>query len=143
MASGRWPPDPNFRHVCAFPTVFWRSTVVSGRDPKKVKALADAIQREGGVAVAVKVDAMNESEIDQFLGEIVARDGRLDIVFNGIGLHGSEYGADTPATDLSFSMFLRAFEVHCGSQFLTSRAAVKHMVKSGTQGTILTLTSVR
>lgn len=114
---------------------------VSGRDLKKVKALADEIQREGGTAVAVKVDAMNESEIDQFLGEIVARDRKLDIVFNGIGLHGSEYGADTPATELSFGMFMRALEVHCGSQFLTSRAAVRYMVSSGTQGTILTLTS--
>jgi NAD(P)-dependent dehydrogenase (short-subunit alcohol dehydrogenase family) len=114
---------------------------VSGRDLKKVKALADEIRHEGGTAVAVKVDAMNESEIDQFLGEIVARDEKLDIVFNGIGLHGSEYGADTPATELSFGMFMRAFEVHCGSQFLTSRAAARYMVNSGTQGTILTLTS--
>jgi NAD(P)-dependent dehydrogenase (short-subunit alcohol dehydrogenase family) len=114
---------------------------VSGRDLKKVKALADEIVREGGMVVAAKVDAMDETEIDQFLGQIVAENKKLDIVFNGIGLHGSEYGADMAVTDLSFAMFMRAFEVHCGSQFLTSRSAVKHMVKSGSQGTILTLTS--
>lgn len=114
---------------------------VSGRDLKKVQALADEIGRNGGEAIAVKVDAMNETDIDRFLEKIVADNKRLDIVFNGIGLVASEYGSDVPATDLPFSQFMRAFEVHCGSQFLTSRAAIKHMVQSGTHGTILTLTA--
>jgi NAD(P)-dependent dehydrogenase (short-subunit alcohol dehydrogenase family) len=114
---------------------------VSGRDLKKVKALADEIQRNGGTAIAAKVDAMDEEEIDRFLQQIVTDNKRLDIVFNGIGLKGEEYGTDTPATDLSFEHFLNAFTCHCGSQFLTSRAAARTMIKNGSQGTILTLTA--
>jgi len=69
---------------------------VSGRDLKKVKALADEIRKSGGVAIPAKVDAMNETEIDQWLGQIVADNKRLDIVFNGIGLTGDDYGSDGP-----------------------------------------------
>ncbi|WP_431216442.1 SDR family NAD(P)-dependent oxidoreductase [Puia sp. P3] len=114
---------------------------VSGRDLKKVKALADEIKRNGGLAIPVKVDAMNEEEIDQLLEQIVDEEKRLDIVFNGIGLTGNDYGSDIPATDLPFDKFMLAFEAHCGSQFLTSRAAAKYMMKSGSAGTILTLTA--
>ncbi len=114
---------------------------VSGRDLTKVKALAEAIRREGGTAIAGKVDAMDEAEIEKLLKQVVTDNKRLDIVFNGIGLHGSEYGSDVPATDLPFQQFLRAFEVHCGSQFLTARAAARHMIASGSEGTILTLTA--
>jgi len=114
---------------------------ISGRDIKKVQALADEIKRGGGVAIPVKVDAMNEAEIEQFLGQIMGSEKRLDIVFNGIGLTGNDYGSDIPATDLPFGKFMLAFEAHCGSQFLTSRAAAKYMIGSGSSGTILTLTA--
>lgn len=114
---------------------------VSGRNLKKVTALADEIRRSGGVAIPVKVDAMDEAEIDEFLRQIEADNKRLDIVFNGIGLTGDEYGSDIPATDLPFDKFMVAFEAHCGSQFLTSRAAAKWMIKTGSAGTILTLTA--
>jgi NAD(P)-dependent dehydrogenase (short-subunit alcohol dehydrogenase family) len=114
---------------------------VSGRDLKKVKALAEEIQRNGGVAVAAQVDAMDEEQIEQWLRQIVAENKKLDIVFNGIGLKGHEHGTDTPATDLAFETFLNAFTAHCGSQFLTSRAAARVMISSGSQGTILTLTA--
>lgn len=113
---------------------------VSGRDLKKVKALADEIHRNGGIAVAAKVDAMDETEIGRLLEKIIADDGRLDIVFNGIGVPGSEYGVNTPVTDLSLAQFIRGFEALCGSQFLTSKVAARYMINSGSQGTILTLT---
>lgn len=114
---------------------------VSGRDLKKVAAIADNIRRMGGKAVPVKADALEESEIDLFFEQVMAEEERLDIVFNGIGIPGSEYGTNTPAIDMSFTQFVRGFEALCGSQFLTSRAAAKCMIATGSQGTILTLTA--
>jgi len=114
---------------------------VSGRDMKKVGALAGDIRHWGGMATAVRVDAMDEKEIDGFLKRVVEENGRLDIVFNGIGIPGHEYGTNTPATEMTFAQFVRGFEALCGSQFLTSGAAARYMIESGSQGTILTLTA--
>ena len=114
---------------------------VSGRDMKKVNAIAENIRRMGGQAIPAQVDALQESEIDAFFEQIVVENQRLDIVFNGIGIPGSEYGTNTPAIDMSFTQFVRGFEALCGSQFLTSRAAAKYMIGTGSQGTILTLTA--
>jgi hypothetical protein len=58
---------------------------VTGRNLTAVKALADEIKASGGQAEAGKVDALNETEIGTFLQKVVADNGKLDVVFNGIG----------------------------------------------------------
>ncbi|MFM2393797.1 MAG: hypothetical protein RLZZ546_1779 [Bacteroidota bacterium] len=58
---------------------------LSSRDLASVEALAAKIKLHGGWAEAHQVDAMNEGEIDSHLSSIVADNGSLDIVFNGIG----------------------------------------------------------
>lgn len=114
---------------------------VSGRNPENVKALAEHIKDQGGAAIACKVDALQEADIEHFLEKITVEQGKLDIVFNGIGIPANEYGSNIPSTELSFTQFKRGFEAHCGSQFLTSRAAARQMIKSRSAGTILTLSS--
>jgi NAD(P)-dependent dehydrogenase (short-subunit alcohol dehydrogenase family) len=114
---------------------------ISGRDIKAVKALADDIKHRGGWAEAAKVNAMNETEIDNYLQEIITKNGKIDIVFNGIGVRPSKNSYGIPATEISFEHFMEPIRVHCGSQFLTSRIAAKYMIASKSRGTILTLTA--
>lgn len=114
---------------------------LSGRNLEKVQALAEAIQDMGGKAEAHQVDALEEGQVDAFLSHIVASTGKLDIVFNGIGIRAAEGGYGTPATQLPFEQFMKPLEVHLGSQFLSSRLAARHMMASQTPGTILTLTA--
>ena len=57
---------------------------VTARNLSAVKALAEEIKAAGGHAEAAKVDALNETEIDHFLQKVVAENGKLDAVFNGI-----------------------------------------------------------
>ncbi len=114
---------------------------VSGRDSAAVETLAEEIKAAGGWAEGGRVDAMNEGEIDEYFGRIAAENGRLDAVFNGIGIRVGEGGYGIPTTHLSFEQFLEPLRVHVGSQFLTSRIAAKYMVETNTPGTILTLTA--
>jgi NAD(P)-dependent dehydrogenase (short-subunit alcohol dehydrogenase family) len=114
---------------------------LSGRDLASVEALAAEIKKHGGWVEAHQVDAMNEGEIDSHLSSIVADNGRLDIVFNGIGVRPSESDYGMYTTQISYEQFMRPIEVHVGSQFLTSRVAAKYMMQTGSQGTILTLTA--
>jgi 3-oxoacyl-[acyl-carrier protein] reductase len=114
---------------------------VSGLNLDVVKALAAEIKSGGGEAEAGKVDALNETEIDSYLQKIVADNGKLDVVFNGIGRLYSEGGSGSPTPGVTFEQFLSPMQKICGSQFLTSRSAAKYMVQTGSEGTILFLTA--
>ena len=114
---------------------------VTARNLDAVKTLAREIKASGGSAEAAKVDALNEIEIDDFLKKVVADNGKLDVVFNGIGVDYSEMGGRPPTTVATFEQFMAPMEKICGSQFLTSRAAAKYMMETRSGGTVLLLTA--
>ncbi len=114
---------------------------VTGKNLTSVEALAEEIKAGGGLAEAGKVDAMNETEIDSYLRKVVEDNGKLDIVFNGIGTYYKDAGSGTPTTITTFEQFLNPLQRICGSQFLTSRVAARYMIQSGSEGTILLLTA--
>jgi NAD(P)-dependent dehydrogenase (short-subunit alcohol dehydrogenase family) len=114
---------------------------VTARNLEAVKALSEEIIANGGRAEAAKVDALNEREIDNFLKKVVRDNGRLDVVFNGIGVGYDEMGGRPPTTAATFQQFMAPMEKVCGSQFLTSRLAAKYMMETQSQGTILLLTA--
>ncbi|WPU90940.1 SDR family oxidoreductase [Mucilaginibacter sabulilitoris] len=114
---------------------------VTARNLDAVKALAQEISVNGSHAEAVKVDALNETEIDDFLNKVISENGKLDIVFNGIGIDYSEMGGRPPTTVATFEQFMAPMEKICGSQFLTSRVAAKYMMQTQSEGTILLLTA--
>ena len=114
---------------------------VTARNFDAVHVLAGEIEAGGGYVEAAKVDALNETEIDNFLRKVVSDNGKLDVVFNGIGLSYSEMGGRPPTTELAFEQFMAPMEKVCGSQFLTSRVAAKYMMQTLSEGTILLLTA--
>ena len=114
---------------------------VTARNLDAVKALAKEIKTNGGSAEAAKVDALNESEIDNFLKKVASDNGKLDVVFNGIGANYSEMGGRPPTMVATFGQFMSPMEKICGSQFLTSRVAAKYMIQTQSEGTILLLTA--
>ena len=114
---------------------------VTARNLNAVKTLAQEIKASGGSAEAAKVDALNESEIDNFLKKVVADNGKLDVVFNGIGVDYNEMGGRPLTTEATFDQFMAPIKKICGSQFLTSRVAAKYMMQAQSAGTILLLTA--
>jgi NAD(P)-dependent dehydrogenase (short-subunit alcohol dehydrogenase family) len=114
---------------------------VTARNLDAVTSLAREIKANGGRAEATKVDALNETEIDNFLKKVVSDNGKLDVVFNGIGVGYSEMGGRPPTTEATFEQFMAPMEKICGSQFLTSRVAAKYMIQTQSAGTILLLTA--
>jgi NAD(P)-dependent dehydrogenase (short-subunit alcohol dehydrogenase family) len=114
---------------------------VTARNLEAVKSLAEEIRANGGAAEAAKVDALKETEIDAFLKEVTASNGRLDVVFNGIAVEYSEMGGRPPALTATFDQFMAPMQKIVGSQFLTSRVAAKYMIATRCEGTILLLTA--
>ena len=114
---------------------------VTARNLEKVTILSHDLAAAGGTAEAAKVDAQNETEIDNFLRKVVSDNGRLDIVFNGIAVEYSEMGGRPATTVATFEQFMAPMKKLCGSQFLTSRVAAKYMIQTQSEGTILLLTA--
>jgi len=114
---------------------------LTARNLNAIKALAQEIKAHGGRAEAAKVDALNETEIDDFLKKVVVDNGKLDVVFNGIAVEYSEMGGRPPAMVAALAQFMAPMQKICGSQFLTARVAAKYMIQTHSTGTIILLSS--
>jgi 3-oxoacyl-[acyl-carrier protein] reductase len=105
---------------------------LAGRTQAKLEEVADEIRSNGGAAETAVVDALDEKAVDEYVNAVVGQAGRIDISFNLIG-----YGdVQKPLPEISVEDFLRPIMNAMRAQFLTTRAAVRHMVKSGS-GVIL------
>jgi 3-oxoacyl-[acyl-carrier protein] reductase len=98
----------------------------------KLDRLAGEIRSKGGFADAAVVDALDEAAVDQFVDAAVAQAGQVDISFNLI----SYADVQQPLTEISVHDFLQPVANATRTQFLTTRAAARHMARRGT-GVIL------
>ncbi|MGW6457132.1 SDR family NAD(P)-dependent oxidoreductase [Streptomyces sp. NPDC055078] len=106
---------------------------LAGRTKPTLDAVAESIRAVGGTAETAVVDALDEEAVDAYVDAVAARAGRLDISFNVIG-----YGdVQQPLTEISVADFLQPITIATRSQFLTTRAAARHMTPRGS-GVILT-----
>jgi 3-oxoacyl-[acyl-carrier protein] reductase len=85
------------------------------------------------------IDAADDTAVDEYLDGIVKRAGSIDIVFNAVGPLVSEYGNGKNAVDLAIEEFMVPLTTIVRSQFITARAAARHMVKQHS-GVIIFLT---
>lgn len=100
---------------------------LSGRTKVKLEEVAEEIRSNGGSAETAVVDALNGQVVDQYVEEVVAQAGHIDISFNVIG-----YGdVQEPLLEISVEDFLQPITNAMRTQFLTTRAAARHMVRSG------------
>jgi len=112
---------------------------LTGRERAPLDAVVDLIRTDGGdaLAEAETLDALDEEAVDRHAGAVAERAGGIDISFNTIG-HGDVHGA--PLLDMAYEDFARPVETALRAQFLTSRAAARHMVARGS-GVIMAITA--
>lgn len=94
-------------------------------------------QRTGSVAAVRVVDASVEDAVDAHAAGVVAETGRIDVVLNAAAI---PLVQGTPLLEMDVEDVLAPVSAWTRSQFLTSRAAARHMVGRG-RGTILTLSA--
>jgi NADP-dependent 3-hydroxy acid dehydrogenase YdfG len=70
---------------------------LSGRNLRKVEAVAADVNGRGGVAEAAQVDALDEQAVDKYVGAVEEKAGTIDISFSAISI------ADELPTRLCFS----------------------------------------
>jgi NAD(P)-dependent dehydrogenase (short-subunit alcohol dehydrogenase family) len=110
---------------------------LAGRTLALLDQVAEEIASAGGQAETAQVDALDEKAVDRHADEVAGKAGGIDVSFNAIG-HGDVHG--TPLIEMPFEDFARPITTAVRSQFLTARAAARHMVKRGS-GVILAITA--
>jgi NAD(P)-dependent dehydrogenase (short-subunit alcohol dehydrogenase family) len=88
--------------------------------------VAQSICDEGGTASAMRLDVNDAEQVEQVIGSIVSRHGRLDVLVNNAGTD-----VTLPVDELSVEDWDRVMGVNLRGPFLMSRAAVPQMKRQG------------
>lgn len=100
---------------------------LAGRTQDKLDTVAGKIRSDGGTADTAVLDTLHEQAVDEFVDTVAEQAGHVDISFNAIGLG----DVQQPLDQISLDDFLQPITTAMRSQFLTTRAAARHMVPRG------------
>jgi len=111
--------------------------MLSDVDQAKGEAAAEAIQAKGGEALFCACDVGDKAQVDTLVETAVGAFGRLDCLVANAGIvHACDF------LDLAEEDFDRVIRVNLKGVFLCGQAAARQMVKQGTPGTIVNMSSV-
>jgi len=106
-------------------------------DLAAANATVTAISAAGGQALSVAMDVTAEQAVNDGVASVIAAFGRVDILVSNAGLqivHALE--------EFSLQEWRRLISIHLDGAFLTTRACLPHMYRSGRGGSIIYMGSV-
>jgi 3-oxoacyl-[acyl-carrier protein] reductase len=107
---------------------------LAGRTLESLEEVVKELRSTGGVAEAAQVDALDEEAVNSYVDAVAEKAGSIDISFNLISYDDVQ---GTPLAEMSLEDFERPVITAVRTQFLTARAAARHMIRQGS-GVILT-----
>jgi len=112
--------------------------------PEPAQKLADAIQTEGGRAIAVKANVSQEDDVKAMFSQVCQEFGTIDILINNSGIQ-----KDAPFLDMTLEQWNQVIAVNLTGQFLCARAAAQEFLRRGIRpeissaaGKIISISSV-
>jgi NAD(P)-dependent dehydrogenase (short-subunit alcohol dehydrogenase family) len=107
------------------------------RDRDRADALADELAQAGGETFAVAADVGSEDDVEAALAAVLARFGRLDVLFNNAGIPGKV----APVHELAVADWDDIIRINLRGIFLVQRAALRAMVARKTRGNVVNMGS--
>jgi len=101
------------------------------------EATAAEIRKAGGQAIGVAMDVASEEAVNAGVAKTVAAFGGVDILVSNAGIQ-----IVHPLEQFSFADWKKMLAIHLDGAFLTTRACLPHMYKSGRGGSIIYMGSV-
>jgi 3-hydroxybutyrate dehydrogenase len=98
---------------------------------------AAEIRAAGGKAIAVAMDVTSEEGVAAGVAATVAAFGGVDILVSNAGIQ-----IVHPVEEFSYADWKKMMAIHVDGAFLTTRACIPHMYKSGRGGSIIYMGSV-
>jgi 3-oxoacyl-[acyl-carrier protein] reductase len=97
---------------------------LAGRTQSKLDQVADEIRANGGRAETGVVDALDEKQVTAYVDSIIKAAGQIDVSVNVIGIG----DVQKLLMDISLEDFLQPIMNSMQTQFLTTKAAARHMI---------------
>jgi len=100
-------------------------------------AAAAEIRAEGGQAMGVAMDVTSEGAVNAGVAAVVAAYGGVDILVSNAGIQ-----IVHPVEEFSYAEWKTMMAIHVDGAFLTTKACLPHMYRSGRGGAIIYMGSV-
>lgn len=112
------------------------AVAVADVDLEPAEEVAQAIQSEGGQAMAVQVDVTNRSQVEQMLSAVLARFDHVDVLANIAGI-----GMWEPFLEIKDENWQKTLDVNLTGVFICSQVVARHMVARQIAGRIVNIAS--
>ena len=112
-------------------------TVLVGRSEEKAAARLAKIESAGGSAYFEKVDVNSKASIQELLGNVLAKSGKIDILVNGAGVN-----SPTPIFDIEEDEFDSILNTNLKAVLFASQIFGKYLVERGEGGSIINIGSM-
>jgi 3-hydroxybutyrate dehydrogenase len=110
---------------------------IADLNEKAAQAVADEISAREGKALAVAMDVTNEEHVNAAVAEVVGAWGGVDVLVSNAGIQ-----IVHPIEEFPFADWKKMLAIHLDGAFLTTRACVPHMQRSGRGGSVIYMGSV-
>jgi len=100
-------------------------------------AVAEEIRGSGGKAMGVAMNVTDEKAVNDGVAEVAAAFGGVDILISNAGIQ-----IVHPIEEFSYDDWKKMLAIHIDGAFLTTRACLPHMYRSGRGGSIIYMGSV-
>jgi 3-hydroxybutyrate dehydrogenase len=105
--------------------------------PAAAESSAAELRQRGAQAMAVAMDVTSEQQVNDGVEAVVKAWGGVDILISNAGIQ-----IVHPLEELSLADWKRMLAIHLDGAFLTTRACLPHMYKSGRGGSVIYMGSV-
>ncbi|AKQ44595.1 sugar dehydrogenase [Rufibacter radiotolerans] len=95
-------------------------------DEDGAQATVEAIEKEGGVALALKADVGNEAQVEQMFKDAKDAYGSIDILVNNAGIQ-----KDASLVDMTLEQWQKVINTNLTGPFLCARAAAREFMAQG------------
>jgi 3-hydroxybutyrate dehydrogenase len=113
------------------------SVAIADLDKKAADSTTAEIRDSGGQAIGIAMDVTDEKAVNDGVAAMVAAFGGIDILISNAGIqivHRIE--------EFSYGEWKRMLAIHLDGAFLTTRACLPHMYRSGRGGSVIYMGSV-
>lgn len=106
-------------------------------NPDKAHEVVSEIIKIGRKGIAVKADVSKKTEVIEMVNKIVQELGKIDILVNNAGIL-----TFAPFLEMKEETWNKLLDVNLKGQFLVAQAVAGQMVKQGTGGKIINISSI-
>jgi 3-hydroxybutyrate dehydrogenase len=111
--------------------------VIADLNQAAADATAQDIRAAGGQAMGVAMDVSDEAAVNAGVAAVVAKFGGVDILVSNAGIQ-----IVHPIDEFPFAEWKKMLAIHLDGAFLTTKACLPHMYKSGRGGSVIYIGSV-